>query len=54
MYIQNSDTHEASLHHQMDENGKDLFSGQESEGRIQNLKNRNGKSKRNSAWIKNQ
>jgi hypothetical protein len=25
--IQNSDTHEASLHHQMDENGKDLFSG---------------------------
>jgi len=26
--IQNSDAHEASLHHQMDENGKDLFSGQ--------------------------
>jgi len=23
-----SDAHEASLHHQMDENGKDLFSGQ--------------------------
>jgi len=28
IYIYYSDAHEASFHHQMDENGKDLFSGQ--------------------------